>query len=106
MDASSEKRPDPNVAREPREEERDAHNNQHHNIAIEWKRRQKGKEQKKRGFVFHSLSLPQLFHLKSCESSRKFMHISQISSLIQTAGMQTQQKKAQTETYMYINRKP
>lgn len=39
LDTSSEKRPNPNVAREPEEGERDSHKNQHHNIAI-------GKERK------------------------------------------------------------
>lgn len=51
LDTRSEKRPNPNVARE---KKRDAHKNQHHNIATEWKRRQKGIE------VFTPwLSLPQ-----------------------------------------------
>lgn len=54
LDTRSMIRPSPNEARG---EERNVHNNRHHNIAIGWKRKKKEKNSKER-VCFYALSLP------------------------------------------------
>lgn len=67
-----------------------------HNIAVEWKRRQKGKEQQKEGFFFFlSPTFCSIIPLKSRDSSGKLVHSSQLKisvSHIQSRDANTTEK--------------